>query len=75
MAKKPQYSFDPACLDLARHFYPDGPEERLYPLCKQFQDAAEGFEDESGCLRGCDDGVPENCSMKTYTACDCACHR
>lgn len=37
------FSFDSACLDLARHFYPDAPEHVLATLAQELQDVVEDF--------------------------------
>lgn len=36
-------SFDSACLDLARHFYPDFPEHVLATLAQELQTVCEDF--------------------------------
>lgn len=43
MSTKTKFSFDPACLELARHFYPNEPEPMLHVLAQEFQDSAERF--------------------------------
>lgn len=37
-----KYSFDSACYDLAEHFYPGAPKEKLDELAQRFQDQVEG---------------------------------
>lgn len=46
MAKRPQYAFDPKCLELAEYFYPAlAGNEVLRELAEAFQRAAEDFHD------------------------------
>jgi hypothetical protein len=37
------FSYDSACFDLAKHFYPEYPDAILALLAQDFQDAAEDF--------------------------------